>query len=204
MRLDRSLVRVVRIGRSGYHVWIFPAVSTHADRFAPAGAVVAILLHGPGIYAAGTNAPLTSIATLRARGLLVTAYASAGVDRAVILVPNGVRKVALDHVRLITPKAETIPNLATTAVVTDNVALLKLDALTISKLHLNPADPGTFSQSSGQLCKTTFATYALRATAEMTWIETAGNVIQRHINLYLYIGTHQPPIATLPRSPRCH
>lgn len=204
VRLDRSLVRVVRIGRSGYRVWIFPATSTRADAFSPAGAVVAIVLHGPGIYAAGNAPPLTGISTLRAQGLLVTAYASAGVDRGVILVPDGVRKVALDDFRLITPKAEAIPNLTTSATVTDNLALLNLDALTISKLHLNPADPGTFSQGSGRLCRTTFAIYALKASAEMTWTETAGNLVRRRIDLYLYIGTHHPgPRATGPASPRC-
>lgn len=203
VRLDRSLVRVVRIGRSGYRVWIFPATSTRADPFSPAGAVVSILLHGPGIYAAGNVPPLTGIPELRAQGILVTAYAAAGVDRAVILVPDGVRKVALDQFRLITPRAEAIPNLTTSATVTDNLALLKLDALTIGKLHLNPADPGTFTQGSGQLCTITFAIYALQASAEMTWTEAAGTVVRRRIDLSLYIATDHPPRTVAPRSLRC-
>ncbi len=128
----------------------------------------------------------------RSSGIGGLILASAGVDRGVILVPDGVRKVVLDDFRLITPKGEAIPDITTSATVTDNLALLKLGALTISKLHLNPADPGTFSQGSGRLCRTTFAIYALQASAEMTWTEAAGNLLRRRIDLYLYIGTHHP------------
>lgn len=204
LRLDKPLVRTVV--RDGYHVAIFPTVVTYAIRQARPGEGILMTLHGPGIYFAGTSLTPTGAQTIRARGLLVSAYAAAGVNRGVMLVPDGVAKVTLDHFRLLAPNAVSLPQVPPgTSTVSDNVALLQFSRLTEQSLNLNPKSLGRyFSQGSGRRCKTTFAIYALPATAQMTWADASGQTM-RHItiSLRLYVGTDHPASGTTPRYPRC-
>lgn len=205
LRLDKPLVRTVTV-QDGYHVAIFPTIVTHAIRQARPGEGILMTLHGPGIYFAGTSLTPTSAQTISAQGLLVSAYAATGVNRGVMLVPDGVAKVTLDRFRLLAPSAVSLPQIPPAAsTVSDNIALLKLSRLTEQSLHLDPNALGRyFSQGSGRRCQTTFAVYALPATAEMTWANATGHSI-RHttISLRLYVGTHHPAPGTTPRYRRC-
>lgn len=191
--LDTPLVRAVNVG-DGYRAAIFP---TKIDRFTPqaqAGEGVVMALRGAGLYIITSMAP-TSVQALRNAGLLLSAYAASGVDRGVMLVPDGVAQITLDHFRLLAPRKVSLGQVPpTTSTVTDNVALLQINGLTEHNLHLNPHLLGRyFHQGSGHGCKTTFAVYSLPATAQMTWLNPGHTPIRRiTINLQLDVGTNQP------------
>ena len=102
VRLDKPLIRSVSV--RAYRVGIFPANSTESPRrLSSPGVGVVMALHGPGIYYADSGPRLTSVATLRRQGLIVSAYVASGVDRGVVLVPDGVARVALGSFRLVDP-----------------------------------------------------------------------------------------------------
>lgn len=196
VRLDRRLVRAVRLGRSGYRVSIFPAVGVKR-----AQASVLLTFRGPGVYFTESESGPTDLPVLRSQGVLVSAYAAPGIDRDALLVPDGVSKVALDHFRLLAPKRARLPHLAATiSPVRDNVAFLQLGGVTEHTLHLDPRSLGRyFTQGSGRDCTITFAVYALPATARMTWVNADGVATHRvTVHLRLYLGTHHPVATTLP------
>jgi hypothetical protein len=57
-----------------------------------------IALRGPGLYIITSTTP-TSVQALRSHGLLLSDYAASGIDRGVMLVPDGVAQLTLDHFR---------------------------------------------------------------------------------------------------------
>jgi hypothetical protein len=203
--LDGPLVRTVMAG-GGYRVAIFPTVVAHPIAGEQLGEGVVITLRGPGIYLAVSDLKPASVQAIRARGLLLSAYVDNGVNRGVILVPDGVAKVILDHFRLTAPIAALLDHLPqTTATVSDNVARFQLAGLTEQGLHINPAALGRyFYQGSGRGCQTSFAVYALPATAQMTWLNAASSAISTTtISLELYVGTHHPLPGTTAQNPSC-
>jgi hypothetical protein len=197
VRLDTPLVRAVNVG-DGYRAAIFPAKIERSTARAQRGEEVVIALRGPGLYIITSMTP-TSTETLRNHGLLLSDYVATGVDRGVMLVPDGVAQVTLDHLRLLAPRKASLGQVPpTTSTVTDNFALLQITGLTERNLHLNPHDLGRyFNQGSGSRCQTTFAVYSLPATARITWLTPAHTPIRRTtINLRLDIGTHHPAPGT--------
>lgn len=197
LRLDTPLVRAVKVG-DGYRAAIFPAKIERSTARAQRGEGVVIALRGPGLYIVTSMTP-TSAEALRDHGLLLSDYVASGVDRGVMLVPDGVAQVTLDHFRLLAPRRASLGQVPpTTSTVTDNLALLQITGLTERNLHLNPHALGRyFNQGSGSICQTNFAIYSLPATAQMTWL-SPGHTPIRHvtINLQLDIGTHHPAPGT--------
>jgi hypothetical protein len=204
LKLDKPLIRTVRAGR-GYQVAIFPT-TTRSTAAVQRGEGVVITLRGPRIYLADSGPKPTSVQALRAQGLLLSAYVNSGINRGVILVPDGVSKVTLANFRLLAPSAVRLDQLPqTTSAVSDNVALFQLSGLTEQSLHLNPQRLGRyFSQGSGRGCRISFAIYELPATAQMSWLNPAGNTIRRTTtDLRLYVGTRHPAPGTTSQIPGC-
>lgn len=206
MRLDESLIRSVRVG--AYRVGLFPATSTASAVVVQPREGVVMSLHGPGIYNANSGPRLTDLATIRRQGLLVSAYAAAGLDRGVVLVPDGIARVALGSFRLVKPwrPPEAVRVDATSLTVSDNVALLQLNGLTEQNLRLSPQDLRLrqfFSQGSGRGCGINFAIYGLPAAARMTWFDARGRVVRdTTIRLVLYVGTRHATPGSVP-DPAC-
>jgi len=209
--LDTPLVRAANIG-GGYRAAIFPAKVERSSPAAHRGEGIVIALRGPGLYIITSMTP-TSVQALRSHGLLLSHYAASGIDRGVMLVPDGVAQLTLNHFRLLAPHAVSLGQIPpATSKVTNNVALLQVTGLTEQNLHLDPNALGRyFTQGSGHGCQITFAVYSLPATAQMTWLSPGHAPIRRiTINLHLDVGTHHPapgsagslPSPALGRCPR--
>ncbi len=207
LRLDRPLIREVDVFGSGYRVGLLP--------YASAGKIagVAVTLRGPGIdyLAAGPWSDSTTIppglSALRTRGLMLSTYVSDGVNRGVIVVPDGVARVVLGPIHLLdtTTTRRVTPTDGTTAVVHDNVVLFQLSGLTVQKLELRSgALRRYFTQGSGQPCRITFAVYRLPAVTHMVWLASDGRVINHAlVQFALYVGTHDPPPGSTRLDPKC-
>ena len=93
---------------------------------------------------------------LRSHGLLLSDYVASGIDRGVMLVPDGVAELTLGHFQLLAPHAARLSQIPpTTSTVTDNFALLQITGLTEQNLHLNPHTLGPYyHDASGQGCRT--------------------------------------------------
>ena len=197
VRLETPLVRAVKVG-DGYVAAIFPTMIERSTTQAQRGEGVVIALHGPGLYIITSVTP-TSTQALRNHGLLLSDYVAGGIDRGVMLVPDGVAQITLDHFRLRAPRNVTLGQIPpTTSTVSDNFALMQITGLTEQNLHLEPQALGRyFHQGSGHGCQLTFAVYSLPATAQMTWLSPAHTPIRRTtITLQLDIGTHHPSPGT--------
>jgi hypothetical protein len=204
VRLDTRLVRSVNVG-DGYRAAVFPTTVERSTPQALAGEGVVLALRGPGLYIITSMTP-TSVPVLRDHGLLLSDYVASGVDRGVMLVPDGVALLALDHFRLLAPHAASLGQIpSTTSTVTNNVALLRITGLTEHNLHLDPHTLGRyFTQGSGRGCRITFAVYSVPATAQMTWLSAGHTPIRRTtISLQLDIGTHHPAPGTTTSGPVC-
>jgi hypothetical protein len=210
--LDRPLVRSVRLPGLGYRVGFFPVAIRPAAAVATsaAGEGLTITLHGPHIYLLGSGEPPVSAATLRSRGLVVSANVGDGINRGMVVVPDGVARVVLRGFVIRQPAHATAGGVrSTSARVRDNVALFGLDHLNMAALHLDPARLSRFfSQGAGSDCTLRYAIYAIPASAQMAWLNAAGATIRTQtIQLPLYVSTNHPPPGTL-RAPApgsgCH
>jgi hypothetical protein len=199
VRLDTQLVRAVNVG-DGYRAAIFPTTVERSTPQAPRGEGIVIALRGPLPFSAFIASPTpTSVQALRSHGLLLSEYVASGTDRGVMLVPDGVARITLDHFRLSAPRSASLGQIpATTSTVTDNFALLQIIGLTEQNLELNPHTLGPYYHgASGQECRTTFVVYALPATARMTWFGHGQTPIRRiTIKLQLDVGAHHPAAGT--------
>ena len=204
LRLDTPLVRAVKVG-DGYRAAVFPVQIARSTIQAQRGEGVVLALRGPGLYIITTMTPST-VQELDDHGLLLSDYVASGVDRGVMLVPDDVAQITLDHFRLLAPRQASLDQVPpTTSAVTDNMALLQITGLTEHNLHLNPPALGPyFHQGSGRGCRITFAVYALPATAEMTWLTSSHTPVRRTtIKFQLDIGTHHPAPRTTTWGPGC-
>lgn len=200
VRLDTPLVRAVTLGH-GYRAAIFPAKIERASTRAAPGEGVVIAMRGPGLYIITSMTP-TSTQALRDHGLLLSDYVASGIDRGVMLVPDGVARVTLDDFRLLAPYTSRLDQIPpTTSTVKDNLALLQITGLTEQELGLNPHTLGRYNtQDSGQGCQITFAVYSLPATARMTWFGPGHRPVRSiSIQLRLDVGTHHPAPGTTGR-----
>jgi hypothetical protein len=207
LRLDRPLIRQVVVPGSGYQVGLLPYTS--AGKIAG----VAITLRGPGIdyLAAGPWSDRTTIppglSALRARGLMLPAFVSEGVNRGAIVVPDGVARLVLGPVRL-TDRSVTrrlAPVAGASAVVHDNVAVFQLNGLTVQNLQLRSrALRGFFTQGAGPRCHLTFAIYRLPVESHMLWLARDGSVVNHAlIRFYVYVGTHHSAPGSAVPTPGC-
>jgi hypothetical protein len=105
---------------------------------------LAVTLRGPGVdyLAAGPWRDTTTIppglSQLRPQGLMLSAYVSDGVNRGVIVVPDGVARVTIGPVRLVdrSVSARVAPTAGASVTVQDNVPLFQLNGLTVQNLEL--------------------------------------------------------------------
>jgi hypothetical protein len=207
LRLDRPLIREVAVPGSGYRVGLLPYTG------AATIAGVAVTLRGPGVnyLAAGPWSDTTTIppglSVLRNRGLMLSTYISDGVNRGVLVVPDGVARVTIGPVRLLDRSVtrRLAPTAGTSAVVHDNVALFQLSGLTVQHLELRAdALRQFFTQGSGKPCHMTFAIYQLAAEAHMIWLAPDGKVVNHAlIEFPVYVGTHHPAPGSTVRDPNC-
>jgi hypothetical protein len=207
LRLDRPLIRQVAVPGSSYRVGLLPYTGDGKI------AGVAVTLRGPGIdyLAAGPWSDSTIIppglSALRTRGLMLSAYTSVGVNRGVIVVPDGVARVLLGPIHLVDRSVtrRITPTAGASAVVHDNVALLQLNGLTVQNLELRPpALRQFFSQGSGGECRLTLAIYRLIAVTHVVWVAPDGRVVNHAlIEFPVYVGTHHPAPGTVRLPPAC-
>lgn len=207
LRLDRPLIREVDVFGSGYRVGLIP----YSSKGKIAG--VAVTLRGPGIdyLAAGPWSDSTIIppglSELRTQGLMLSTYVAQGINRGVIVVPNGVARVVLGPVRLtdrsITRRIASAPGV--TATVDQNVAVFQLNGLTVQNLALRPsALRHFFTEGSGRTCHLTLAVYKLTAESHMLWLAPDGKVVNHTlIQFPVYVGTHHPAPGTVPSLGQC-
>jgi hypothetical protein len=201
LRLDRPLIRQVSVPGSSYRVGLLPYTSKGKI------AGVAVTLRGPGLtyLAAGPWSDSTIIppglSALRARGLMLSTYIAQGINRGVIVVPDGVARVVLGPVRVRDRSVtrRVTPAAGATATVHENVALFQLNGLTVQNLELRTrALRRYFTEGSGQPCHLTFAMYRLPAETHMVWLAPDGKVVGRALLRFeLYVGTHHPAPASV-------
>jgi hypothetical protein len=207
LRLDRPLIRQVAAPGSGYRVGLLPYTSKGKI------AGVAVTLRGPGIgyLAAGPWSDSTTIppglSELGTRGLMLSTYISDGVNRGVIVVPDGVARVVIGPIHLLdaTTTRRLTPTAGASAVVHDNVALFQLNNLTVQHLELRSRGLRRFfSQGSSQGCRVTLAIYRLPAMAHVVWLAPDGRMVNHAlIQFPVYVGTHHPAPGTTVQTPGC-
>lgn len=207
LRVDRPLIREVALLGTGYRVGLIP----YTSRGKIAGA--AVTLRGPGInyLAAGPWMDSTTfppgLSGLRTHGLLLPAYIAPGINRGVIVVPDGVARVVLGPIHLLdtTITRRLTPIAGATSSVFDNVALFQLNGLTVQNLELRSSALRRFySEGSGPPCQPTLAVYRLPAVTHLDWLAPNGRVVKHTlIQFPLYVGVRHPAPGTTIRAPSC-
>jgi hypothetical protein len=207
LRVDRPLIREVAVPGWGYRIGLIPYTSKGKI------AGVAVTLRGPGInyLAAGPWSDSTIIpaglSALRTRGLMLPAYVSDGVNRAALVVPDGVARVVLGpiHLRDTTITSRLTPIAGATSAVFDNVALLQLNGLTVQNLELRSAAQRRFYyEGSGHECRLSLAVYKIPALTHMEWLAADGRVVKHTlIQFPLYVSARHPAPNTTVRGPSC-
>jgi hypothetical protein len=228
-RLDRPLVRTVRIG--GYRVGLLPITWRPTPRSKRTEGLVLTLrapvTRGP---ASGIAQPiengidtrsrylftLPAPAAIRTRGMTLSAPRPASVREMVadgstevlVVVPDGVTSVRLSSFAL-AGRTSTLGMSAATAAVHDNVALVPITGVRLQRLHIPARSLGRhlfFARIQPHPCRTTFATYSLPATAQMVWTNAsrlAVNTVAAPI--HLFASTDHPvfprPICPAPQAP---
>ena len=177
-QIDRSLVRTVQT--SGYKVTLIPvshAVRGSASSQHTTGLVVTV--QGPNVHSGfpaidngsvAVGNPVSPAAIAR-QGTIIIMYVSGPLNRAVVIVPDGVTRVQLSR---FVPDRSSGGRLAAiapaSASVHDNVAVIPLPDVTTAALHQTQqtvrGDGGVFS---GHHCRVNAALYFVPVSARMTW-----------------------------------
>jgi hypothetical protein len=184
VRLDTSLIRVVRVPRSGDSVALIPATapaSPGSPRRAE-GLDISIAFHD-GVASPGPTP--TSVTELRTHGLVVSGSNATPTMRNVfgaVVVPDGVATVTLQPIRLISAPAPVDPRRfgTSTTSVHDNIAAYRFS---VPYVH----DPRQKS-----------LVYAVTVVARATWSDLHGNVIAqttRQLQLWLKVRGNNGPIS---------
>jgi hypothetical protein len=138
---------------------------------------------------------------------MFSTYVSDGVNRGVIVVPDGVARVVLGPVHLLDSRItrRVTPVAGATSVVHDNVALFQLSGLTVQDLGLRSGALRRFnSEGTGRGCQITFAIYRLPAVTHIDWLAPDGRIVNHALARFdLYVGTHHPGPGSVVRDPRC-
>jgi hypothetical protein len=201
LKVDRALIRTVRFASSGFQAEFLPAIWKPSPAAARRLEGLVVTLDAHGVYHDSTGPRPTSAAVVRRQGLALFAYPGNGINDGVLVVPDGVARVALGPFRLIDQTITAAhPHIANaTSMVRDNVASFQLAGVTMKSLHLNPAELGPFFYSAvtNPSRHLNSAVYAMPAVAQMTWFDARGQVISRSaIHTYLYVGTQHPVVST--------
>lgn len=208
LQIDRSLVRTVET--RGYKVTLIP-VSHPAGGSTPRRRTtgLVVMVQGPnvpsGFAAIGNRSTAfgnpVSAATIARQGTIIIMYVSGSLNRAVVIVPDGVKRVQLSH---FVPDRSSGSRLAAiapgSASVHDNVAVIPLPDVTAAALHqtqqtVRGGGGGLFSSHH---CRVNAALYFVPVSARMTWWRTTANVLQAHAttvrtSLNAYSTTLLPP-----------
>ncbi len=224
LRLDTALVRTVGSLGPGDRAAIFPVTATRTTHdvhrgelgvvLSVTGPEIGVAQSSPSSSSAGGQANSgptpTSVQVLRARGVIVSfdvgaaGHTTTGVNRAAILVPDGVVTVTLDDLWLTSPRTgrrlARLPS--TTATVHHNVALLELSGLTEQHLHVDLGRLGG-GHTSGHGCAVSSIIDAVPATAQMVWRHIGHESAHRTtVRFSLYVNA-RTAAAAHPDSARC-
>jgi hypothetical protein len=200
LQVDQSLVRTVQT--HGYKMTLFPV--THAVRGSTSshrttGLVVTV--QGPkvrsGFPAIGrgsyTLGGPVSPATIARHGTIVLMYVSGPLNRAVVIVPDGVTRVQLSRFEPDRSSGGRIAAIApASAPVHDNVAVIPLPGVTTTALHQTQrtlrGNGGLFSTHD---CSVNAALYFVPVSVRMTWwrktdagSEAHATTVRTSLNVY--------------------
>lgn len=215
LQIDRSLVRTVQI--RGYKVMLIPV--SHAVRGSASSrrtTDLVVNVQGPNVrsgFPAIDNGSFTignpvSPAAIARYGTIIIMYVSGPLNRAVVIVPDGVTRVQLS--RFMPDRSSSSGQLAAiapaSASVHDNVAVIALPDVTTTSLHQTQqtvrGDGGLFSSHH---CRVNAALYFVPVSARMTWwrktdtgSEAHATTVQTSLNGY---STTLLPPAPCRRSP---
>jgi hypothetical protein len=189
VQIDRSLVRTVQT--RGYKVTLIPvshAVRESASPRPTTGLVVTV--QGPNVpsgFSAIGNGSIAvanpvSPATIARQGTIIVMYVTGPLNRAVVIVPDGVTRVQLSR---FVPDRSSGGRLAAiapaSAPVHDNVAVVRLPDVTTTTLHQTQQTVrdhgGVFSSHH---CRVSAALYFVPVSARMTWWRTTATGTDAH------------------------
>ena len=189
LQIDRSLVRTVQT--RGYKVTLIPvshAVSGSASGRRTTGLVVTV--QGPnvpsGFPAIGNGSVAVgnpvSPATIARQGTIIMMYVSGPLNRAVVIVPDGVTRVQLSRFVPDRSRGGRLAAMApASASVQNNVAVIPLPDVTTTALHQTQqtvrAHGGLFSSHH---CRVNAALYFVPVSARMTWWRTTATGTVAH------------------------
>jgi hypothetical protein len=181
VQIDRSLVRTFET--RGYEVTLIPV--SHSVRGLASSARttgLVVMVRGPnvqsGFPAIGKGSVAfgnpVSPATIARQGTMIIMYVRGPLNRAVVIVPDGVTRVELSR---FVPDRSSGPRLASiapaSASVHDNVAVIPLPDVTATTLHQTHqtvrGDGGLFSSHH---CHINALLYFVPVSARMTWWRT--------------------------------
>jgi hypothetical protein len=182
LQIDRSLVRTVQT--RGYNVTLIPvshAVRGSASSRRTSGLVV--MVHGPNVHSGfpAIGNPVSPAAIAR-QGTIIIMYVSGPLNRAVVIVPDGVTRVQLSR---FVPDRSSGGRLAAiapaSASVHDNIAVIPLPDVTTTALHQTQqtvrGDGGLFSSHH---CRVNAVLYFVPVSARMTWWRTTATGSETH------------------------
>jgi hypothetical protein len=189
LQIDRSLVRTVQT--SGYKVTLIPVSQPVAGAGSSRRTTgLAVMVQGPNVHSgfpAIDNGSFAignpvSPAVIARQGTIMMMYVSGPLNRAVVIVPDGVTRVELS---LFVPDRSSGGRLAAiapaSASVHDNVAVISLPDVTTTALHQTQqtvrGDGGLFSS---QHCRVNAALYFVPVSARMTWWRTTATGSEAH------------------------
>jgi hypothetical protein len=207
LQIDRSLVRTVQT--RGYTVTLIP-VSHTALRSGSSRRTTGLVvtMQGPnvpsGFPAIGNGSvavgnPVSPAAIAR-QGTIIITYVSGSLNRAVVIVPDGVTRVQLSR---FVPDRSSGGRLAAiapaSAPVQDNLAVVPLPNVTTTTLHQNQQtvrDHGGLFNS--HRCRVNAALYFVPVSARMTWWRATATGPEAHsttvrTSLNAYSTTLLPP-----------
>lgn len=201
--VDRSLVRTVL---SGGTTVILAPVTHPAKTRSGRTAGLAVSEHGPKTHTAftigggaGSLTEPVSPETIADHGIILLSYETGALDRATLVVPDGVTRVRLSQFEAVRSAGgtDTASIAPASAPVHDNVAVLALPGVTTTALHQTRrtvrGEGGAFSRSH---CRVTAALYFVPVSARMTWSGATGSRTRTvHITLSAYSTTLLPHVS---------
>jgi hypothetical protein len=178
LQIERSLVRSVQT--RGYKVTLIPVSQTvrgSASHRRTTGLVVTV--QGPNVHSGfpaidnrsfAIGNPVSPAAIAR-HGTIIIMYVSGPLNRAVVIVPDGVTRVQLAQFVPDRSRRGRVAAIApASASVHDNVAVIGLPDVTTTALHQTPqtvrGEGGLFSRHR---CRVNAAVYFVPVSARMTW-----------------------------------
>jgi hypothetical protein len=182
-RLDRPLARIVDIPAWSAKVQLAPFSWQPSPASPQRSEGLAIGLGGPGPASGVTGSTVlpATVATIRDHGFALMASVSVGccTTQGVIVVPDGVARLTLGPLHLISPPVPVMPSElpSVTVPVKDNVAAFQIRVPTVTGRVKNSV------------------LWSVDATAQDTWIDAGGKVVARTTTLL-----HSINIRVVPRA----